>query len=127
MRFQRDPAPEAALNHLRAVINGGRPYTYRNELDLQEQIHEVLVAAHVDVRREVHISPHCRPDFLTADAIAIEIKTQGSLSAVTTQLAGYLTHNIVSGLVLVTTRSAHLNMPTEIYGKPVLVTWISRL
>jgi hypothetical protein len=90
-----------------------------SEADLQEGISRVLTEAGLPHRREHHLGPD-RVDFFLA-GIALEVKIDGSLSAVTRQLHRYAQHPDVHSVLLVTTRALHDRMPVAMCGKPVAV------
>lgn len=70
----------------------------------------------------------CTPSFMRAaqpfrperlPLIAIEVKVDGSLAALTRQLHRYAQHDEVAALVAVSPRARHTAIPREISGKPV--------
>jgi len=110
------------LPHLIASIRQYR-YRYESERELQEGLERVLFAYAEQWRcgpleREFRFSPQDRADFFL-DGIAIEVKIAGPLGNVTRQLFRYAQHPAVRAILLVTSRSRHGNMPSEMNGKPV--------
>ena len=99
-------------------------FHYQNEFDLQTGIGFVLTQMKAEFRREVPLTKKDRIDFLV-DKIGIEVKTDGSLAAVTRQLWRYAECPEIDSLVLVTTRQAHRNMPDKLLGKPLFVVWLN--
>lgn len=101
-------------------------YRFQREIDLQDGIMQVLVAAKVPFARE-----HCidgvqadRVDFMLND-VALEVKTAGSISSVMRQLHRYSQHESVAAIVLVTSRAMHNRMPESFNGKPVHVVYLA--
>lgn len=100
---------------------------YRNEFDLQKAVGEVL-AKFGSVQREV--SRPCaagahfgrdRFDFFVDGHLVVEVKIDGSLSALTRQIVRYLAHADVKGVIVITSKSSHLGLLRDINGKPVRV------
>jgi hypothetical protein len=94
------------------------------EKTLQDALGPMLRASFSTVRREVKLSPRETIDFLVGD-VGIETKVDGSWTAVTRQILRYLEHDAVKSLVLVTTKRQHLQVPSVLLGKSVLVAWLS--
>jgi hypothetical protein len=95
-------------------------YPHTDEKQLQDGIEKVLQSCGIDYRREVRLTAQDRPDFMVG-TVAIEIKIKGPFIHVLRQLVRYAEHEQVTGLVLVTTKASHLNMPAKLHGKPVVV------
>jgi hypothetical protein len=106
-------------------------FRYKDERQLQGGIAEALGKLGVANMPEFRLSPTARVDFYVLEGqVGIEVKTadsQGgaSLSAVTRQLWRYAKSDKISALILVTTRSKHMDLPSEILGKPVHVVYLS--
>jgi hypothetical protein len=103
-------------------------YRFRavNEAELQRGIETVLVEAGYKFTREKHLSRKDRPDFLLEDGVAIEVKIDGSLTAVMRQLSRYAEQPTVAVIVLVTTRATQaVRIPQEFCGKPVRVVLLA--
>jgi hypothetical protein len=92
------------------------------EDDLQAGIADAL--APLPVEREVRLSARDRVDHLLPGGVVIEVKVAGSADRVLGQLTRYAAHDRVSGLVLVTTRARHQELPAEIDGKPVEIVYL---
>jgi hypothetical protein len=103
---------------LRQVLLGYR-YSFTNERALQDGIAQALYQRGIQFDREVRLSDEDRPDFMV-DGIAVEVKVDGSLSAVTRQLQRYAQHKRVRALLLVTSLGRLANLPEELSGKPVV-------
>lgn len=101
-------------------------YSYDSEDMLQEHIAAVLANAKVSAKREVRINDKDRLDFLTeetedAGPVAIEVKIHDSRPSVMSQLHRYAQSDLVSAIVLVTTKARHHGMPESISGKQIYV------
>lgn len=106
------------------AVRAGEPYTFVSESELQEGLHQALLAAFGPaVKREYRLGEHDRPDFMVGN-VAIEVKTKGSVTEVSRQLMRYAAHAEVNRVVLVTTRSIHRQVEGMLRGvapKPVFV------
>ena len=126
-----DSAPQvtavAAIDAQRAIVEALSVYRFRysSEYDLQRGIVAALQHSGLEYEREAKI-PSGRLDFLCS-GIAVEVKTRGSLGDLTRQIHRYLQEPDVRGVLVVTTRSIHRDLPDEISGKPVRVYWASEL
>lgn len=98
----------------------GKRFIESDEASLQAGIALALESAGVVFEREVRLSEHDRVDFLI-DRTALEVKVDGSLSAVTRQLHRYAQSERVAEIVLVTTRMQHSRLPLALNGKRILV------
>lgn len=101
-------------------------YRFTCETELHQGISMALEAAGLSYSYEASLSPTDRPDFLV-DGIAVEVKVDGTLAAVTRQLHRYARSDLVRGLVLVTSRARHMQQPREMLGKPVRQVFVGRL
>lgn len=90
------------------------------EAELQLAVGLALTAAGIPHEREVHLGPGDRLDFLVGD-VAVELKMDGTRNALLRQVHRYAEHERVGSIVVVTTRSRHLDMPESLRGKPVRV------
>lgn len=111
--------PTTTLAELRAMLRKYR-FTFKNELELQDGIQEVLTLNHVSHRREARLNDSDRPDFLVGD-IVIEVKVGGALSEVIRQLHRYAHSPDVKGILLVSSKARHGGVPMFLNGKPVQV------
>jgi hypothetical protein len=106
-------------------------FFFNNEKELQAGVFQVLTKLEQPFVPEYALNPQDRVDFyLPEHGIGIEIKTNDSrggagLSAVTRQLWRYAKSDEIKALVLITTRSKHRELPTEILGKPLLVVYLN--
>lgn len=98
------------------------------ETATQDAIAELFDRHGVAYRREYDLGPaHGRIDFyLTDERTGIEVKTQGSPSAVAEQLMRYATAEPIARLVLVTGRVRLGQLPSVLHGKPLDVVSLWR-
>ena len=109
-----------------SALLGAYRFSAVNEAELQRGIETVLVEAGYEFTREKHLSRKDRPDFLLEDGVAIEVKIDGSLTAVMRQLSRYAEQATVAVIVLVTTRATQaVRIPQEFCGKPVRVVLLA--
>lgn len=95
-----------------------------DEAELQDQIAEVLTRAGIHHVRELTLTHHGRIDFMLDHGIGLEVKVDGSPSAVLRQLFGYAQSPSVESLVLVTRRSQLSTLRGPIAGKTLHVIHI---
>lgn len=105
---------------------GGAGLRVADERDLQEQLAALLAAAGVAHQREAPLGPRSRVDFLVG-GIVLEVKVGGGLSDLTRQVVRYAEHATVLGVLVVTTRRAHRDLPDQVLGKPLAVLCIGDL
>lgn len=106
--------------------------TFAAEAGLHDRIAAELADVHLQVLREFRLDARSRLDLFVRPAhsrpgtpgLAVEVKTAGGLPAISRQLLRYAEHAEVSGILLVTTRSAHKNLPEDLLGKPCHVLYI---
>src|SRR5262245_25627261 len=91
-------------------------FSFVNETELQDGIAQLLSAARIPFNREVRLSETDRADFLIED-IAVEVKTDCSLSELTRQLHRYAQIESINALILVTCKSRHRELPDTLNGK----------
>lgn len=118
---------DSELERLASVLHGYR-YLSATETDLQDGVAAVLTERRIAFERERALGDQDRIDFFlpTAD-IGIEVKIHGSWQEVARQLGRYARHDAVQGLILVTTRSSHMLVPSELNGRPVVTVWIGAI
>ena len=107
-------------------VLGGYRFNHTSEVELQDGVAEALGRHGIEYEREALLDGRDRIDFLVGD-LGLEIKVDGSLSLVTRQVHRYLQCERVSGVVVLTSRQKHANLPETISGKPVRVVWVSSL
>lgn len=139
MREVRENEPTAAADRADAVREWmaelrraiERVHRSQRESDLQDALARILTAAGISSWREY---PHNggRLDFLVWHShrlhilrIGIEVKVKGSLAALTRQVFDYLHESDLDGMLVVTTRQSHRDLPSELAGRPVVVHWLS--
>ncbi len=98
-------------------------YRYNSEKELQLAISQILYQSNLPWKTEVPLTKKDRIDFMVGD-IGIEVKVGGSFQQVLRQLHRYACLPEVQGLVLVTTRQSHRDLPTKLNGKPLFVVWL---
>jgi hypothetical protein len=95
-----------------------------NEATLQFAIAQCLDQNGVKYDREWRLTAEDRVDFMV-DAVALEVKVDGSPAEVTRQIHRYAQHQAVQEILLVTTRAQHLSvMPSAFNGKPIFTLWV---
>lgn len=119
----------AALRSVRLVRQAleARSFSWTDEADLQAAVEGALRDDGLQFEREVELSARSRVDFLVSRGVAVELKTDGSLTEVTRQLHRYALHDDVSAVVLVTTRMRHRAVPAKMGGKPCQVVYLPPL
>lgn len=101
----------------------------RSETDLQGLVEETLRAASIVFEAQVPLGVGGalgRIDLYVPDLkLGIELKVQGTPTAVAAQLLRYAQSSMVDTLLLVTGRSSLGHLPHELMGKPLTVvrTW----
>lgn len=92
---------------------------FPSEEALQSAIAAALAARGVPFEREVSLSRADRIDFVVLGRVGLEVKVGGALAAVTRQLHRYAQSERLAALMLVTTRTRHLAVPSSLNGKHV--------
>jgi len=111
------------LPAMTAVADAIRANTYRfaNEDELQRGIDLALGNADIQREREVRLAPGDRIDFMCG-LVGIEVKVDGSISALSRQLLRYAMSGRVGGLVVVTSRMRQaVQLPARLNDKPLSV------
>lgn len=114
----RSASRAAALVRTLAVLDGAR-FLASSELELQASIASRLESAGIPFKREAHLGSAGTIDFRIAGEIGLEVKVDGSLTAVTEQLFRYAGSGGVNYLILATTRNAHRRIADRINGVSV--------
>ncbi len=115
------PSPE--FEEIRTKLSAYQ-YRYSCEKELQDGLEKVLQTMEIEHVREHSLSPTDKVDFFLLSSIALEVKIQESLTAVTRQLHRYAQHPEVKELLLVTTKSSHRAVAEEMNKKPVRVLYL---
>lgn len=119
--FDHCSSPVHDVIHAVAKAIGSKVYRPASERELQDGLARVLTETFgADVAREVVLTAQDRPDFMVR-RVAVEVKTQGSLSALTRQIHRYAHLPAVDGVLVVSTLRRLSNLPRTINGKPVAV------
>jgi len=109
------------------LIHGAR-FHFASEDELQQGIAQLLAGQEVPFQRELRVGKRDRLDFfLPREGIAVEVKTGGTLAALTRQLYRYAAQPGVSQLILVTTRSSHRQLPQNLGRKPLYIVHLNPL
>jgi hypothetical protein len=117
-------APEVTLTELaRAISRRSGELRFATERDLQAGVAALLAAEGFTAEPQPRLSPLERPDFLV-DGVAVELKVKGGAAELERQVARYLGHDQVGGVLVITNRARHRGLPGQINGKPVWVMWI---
>ena len=101
-------------------------FHFTTEAELQRQIAAALERVHQAFEREHSLGPAGRIDFLVGQ-VGIEVKIKGSVTEVGWQLQRYAEHVEVAGLLLITARAQHRELPTMLNDKPLRVFHLIRL
>lgn len=131
------------LNDWRELIERRVPAHAPSERYLQETIESKLRPCMSSrpgsaMRREYELGPEDRVDFFIQEpnpthptvggpglrasiGLGIEVKVDGSLSALLRQLQRYAQHDSIDGLLVVSTRAHHRDLPATLSDKPVVV------
>jgi hypothetical protein len=102
-----------------------RRFRYVDEDRLQEGLAAALIADGFIVEREHRLDARCRIDIYVDCRIGVEVKVAGSRADVQRQLERYLLHDDLDGIVLVTSRSSHMGVPSRFRGKPIEVVCLN--
>lgn len=103
-------------------------FRFKDEKELQYGVAKALELLAQPYVPEFRLNATDRLDFYLGDEqIGIEIKTKYSLAVVTRQIWRYAKDEKIKALILVTTRSSHLDMPKEILGKPLFVVYLNAM
>ena len=100
-------------------------YAFADEAELQDGLAAVL--APLGAARELRCGPADRIDFLLPGGIGIEVKIDGSLSALTRQVHRYAQRDEIAALIVVTNRHRLAQLPETMNGKPVRVVRVGGL
>ncbi len=100
-------------------------FRFSNEKELQAGIR--LALRWEEHTTEVVLSKRDRIDFLLDNGIGVEVKVAGSLSAVTAQVLRYTQSDLVSAVLVITTKTTHRKIPNTLNGKPVDVLQVASI
>lgn len=110
-------SPEMAQLLLQIPLHA---FHFNTEEELHEGLAALLTQLGLKFLREYALGKHGRIDFyLPAPRLGLEVKVQGSPSAVVQQLHGYAQHKDIGALLLVTSRMRLGRLPAKMRGKPV--------
>jgi hypothetical protein len=112
------------LEKLREHLRSYR-FAFNNELELQQGINLVLLASDfLTIQREVRHGERDRYDFVVDGDLIIEVKVNGSRSDMLRQLSRYAEDENVAGILLITTRAAHRDLPDSFNSKPLCLHFL---
>lgn len=97
-------------------------FNYASEIELQNGIETILGKANFNYKRELRLSGKDIVDFLVFDeteSVVIEVKIDGSRSALLRQVSRYVLHENVSAVLVVGSPHWVSGLPSEIHGKPL--------
>lgn len=121
-------APKKAIMAIPSLVEStikGTKFRFSSEKDLQDGLEKLFLMKPFIYSREVDLGVESRIDFLldedTSMPLGIEVKVDGSLSAVTRQLHRYAQSPKIGQLMLVTSKMQHDHMPREMNGKQIYV------
>jgi len=99
----------------------------QTEKDMQSDIEQVLTAACIDFSRERKLTALDIVDFLVG-TVGVECKIKGAYGSVLSQLSRYARSELVTEILLVTTKASHRRLRgVKLNGKVVQVVWINNL
>jgi hypothetical protein len=113
------------IDRLRAAIAAHR-FNFGNEEEFQRGIAEAFKTMGIEYQREVVLTKKDRIDFMLADGLGVEVKIDGSISALTRQLHRYAQLETIKALVVVTGRVRLTKLPNAMNGKTVNVIPVLR-
>ena len=100
-------------------------FAFTSELELQDGIASLLSRLPGYLREE-YLSATDRPDFRIGGTV-VEVKVDGSLSALVRQVGRYARYDVVEEIVVVTSRRRLAVLPESIGGKPVAAVVVGAL
>ena len=108
------------------IVNAIRSYRYaiQDEMEFHRALEAVFEAEGISYLHEHDLGRSGISDFF-CDGVCLEVKVDGSAAAVLRQLFQYAESKEVRELILVTTKSKHGTMPSQIIGKPLTTVVIS--
>ncbi len=99
-------------------------YTFADEVGFQDGIEWALADAWIPTKREYDLAPHGTIDFL-CDDIGIEAKIKGNRHALMRQVARYLKHKEISGVIIASTKQTLLaGIPQTLDGKFIRTVYL---
>lgn len=101
------------------VLLGKSRFLVTSERLLQLALGRLWEDNSIPYEAEVRLNEHDRIDFVLWGSLGVEVKVKGGWRDVQRQLARYAQSPRVSALMLVTTKTAHRNVPRTVGGKRV--------
>lgn len=96
-------------------------YVFTDEAELQSGIATALGQSDIDYEKEARLSDCDRLDFLVEKNIALEVKVDGSASALTRQVHRYAQHESIEGIIVVTNLNRLTDLPETLNKKPIAI------
>lgn len=112
------------IDQIRAALAAHR-FSFSTEDELQRGIAQALDSVGIAYRREVVLTRNDRIDFLLGK-LGIEVKIDGSISALTRQVHRYAHLEAIDELVVVVGRIRLTQLPKTINGKTIHTVSIVR-
>jgi len=101
-------------------------FRFSNEAALQAQITEALTRLGEPHKREHQLGTVGRIDFLVG-RVGVEVKVRGATSEIGWQLLRYAEHQDIDGILLVTAKARHTELPPRMNDKPLRVYHLLQL
>lgn len=108
-----------------AALNSYR-FNFATEEELQRGIAQVFDRHAITYEREYRLNAQDRPDFFI-DGICVECKVDGSTQSLLRQAHRYAQHKEVKSILIVTNRTRHSDLPSELNGKPIVLHVLRQL
>lgn len=116
-KFSDAQAQQTTVERIVRAISSRR-FRFSNEKDLQAGIETAFQEDGLIFEREVRLAPGDVVDFMVG-VVAVEVKTDGPLAALTRQIDRYAEHERVKELVVISSRRRLTNLPQVLRGKNV--------
>lgn len=121
----------ATVNDIFTALSGRNYALISCEADLQKQVEARLAKAKIEYAAQVQLDSTSKDDRIdvVCDSIGLELKVKGGTSSVLSQLERYAQSPLVTDLLLVTTKAAHMNLRGigSVHGKPLYVVLVGCL
>jgi hypothetical protein len=98
-------------------------YCTETEELLQQAVEKLLRGAGIDYAAQFRLSASDRVDVLVG-RVGIELKIKGRNAEIVRQLHRYVQHDAIDGILLITSRARHQQIPDRLNGKTIRVLWV---